>query len=139
MLIFLFVHFKLANYANCLCPREKEMLQHIGPGQDSGITKSLNNGKLFRYAILQLIEIYGKKRRRRGDRKGDVYLYVKEGRVGDRRGVRERLDKQESPTAAVREFTKVFEVLTGNKFLEWELKKKISKKPNKYFPLDMVS
>ncbi|CAM6092715.1 unnamed protein product [Calypogeia fissa] len=93
---------------------------------------------LNQYAVLQLIQIHGKKRRRMGDHKGDIYLYVKEGRVGDRRRVRERLDKQESPKAAMREFTKVFEELTGNQFMEWELEKKISKKRNKYFPLDMA-
>lgn len=98
--------------------------------------------KSCRYAVVQLIEVSQngrKKTGRRSDTKEDVYLYVKEGRVGDRRGVRQRLDKQESPQAAVRQFNKVFEQLTGNKFVEWERQKTFSKQRNKYFPIDMVS
>jgi hypothetical protein len=87
---------------------------------------------------LQLIEVPTGKKQKKGKQDSDIYLYVKEGRVGDRRGVKERLDVQDSPKAAVRGFTKVFEQLTGNKFEPWEKEKIFEKRRNRYFPLDMV-
>ena len=70
--------------------------------------------------------------------KGAIYLYYKRGRVGDRLHNSERLDEMDNPKAAVKEFVKLFQQLTGNEFEPWEREKKIEKKRNKFYPIDMV-
>ncbi|KAG0566014.1 hypothetical protein KC19_7G031700 [Ceratodon purpureus] len=80
------------------------------------------------YAIMQLIQL-----------PSDVlYLYYKKGRVGDRFHNSERLDEMDSHRTAVKEFVKLFEILTGNAFEPWEREKKFHKKPMKFFPIDMA-
>ncbi|KAL2620807.1 hypothetical protein R1flu_001012 [Riccia fluitans] len=87
------------------------------------------------YAIMQLIEVDGIKT---GDGEGQkLYLYFKEGRVGDVKSNREALDLQDSTEAALQNFIELFENLTGNDFQAWELEKFLRKKPGKYAPLDM--
>ncbi|KAL3681230.1 hypothetical protein R1sor_024186 [Riccia sorocarpa] len=91
--------------------------------------------RLNQYAIMQLIEVDGSKT---GDGKGQkLYLYFKEGRVGDPKSNNETLDLQESPEAALDNFVALFEDLTGNEFQPWELEKHLRKKEGKYAPLDM--
>lgn len=86
------------------------------------------NGCYNSYAILELVEMP----------KGAIYLYYKRGRVGDRLHNSERLDEMDNPKAAVKEFVKLFQQLTGNEFEPWEREKKIEKKRNKFYPIDMV-
>ncbi|KAL2610633.1 hypothetical protein R1flu_029206 [Riccia fluitans] len=91
--------------------------------------------KLNQYAIMQLIEVDGTKT---SDGEGQkLYLYFKEGRVGDAKSNKESLDLQDSTEAALQNFVDLFESLTGNDFQAWELEKFLRKKPGKYAPLDM--
>ncbi|XAR60124.1 NAD(+) ADP-ribosyltransferase [Bertholletia excelsa] len=66
-----------------------------------------------------------------------LHLYYKKGRVGADARAEERLEERENVDGAIREFAQLFEELTGNEFEPWEREKKISKKPRKFFPIDM--
>lgn len=67
-----------------------------------------------------------------------LYMYYKKGRIGDVGRADERLDEWENVNNATKEFAKHFEGLTGNEFEPWEREKKIHKKTQKLFPVDMV-
>ncbi|KAI3450704.1 hypothetical protein Pfo_007369 [Paulownia fortunei] len=66
-----------------------------------------------------------------------LYMYFKKGRIGDDPRADERLDEWENVNNATKEFAKHFEGLTGNEFEPWEREKKIQKKSQKLFPIDM--
>ncbi|KAF7121355.1 hypothetical protein RHSIM_Rhsim13G0110500 [Rhododendron simsii] len=61
------------------------------------------------------------------------------GRAGDDiKRAQERLEEKEDDVdGSVKEFVKLFEELTGNKFEPWEREKKFQKKPRKFYPVDM--
>lgn len=67
-----------------------------------------------------------------------LHLYYKKGRVGDDPHAEERLEEWENVDEAVKEFSRIFEEVTGNEFEPWEREKKIQKKPLKFYPVDMV-
>lgn len=67
-----------------------------------------------------------------------LHMYFKKGKVGDDPGAEERLEEWEKVDDAVKEFAKLFEGLTGNEFEPWEREKKIQKKHQKFFPIDIV-
>lgn len=67
-----------------------------------------------------------------------LYMYYKKGRVGDDPRAEERLEEWENVDAAIIEFTRLFEELTGNEFEQWEREKKFEKKSQKFFVVDMV-
>ncbi|KAG8371172.1 hypothetical protein BUALT_Bualt13G0059400 [Buddleja alternifolia] len=66
-----------------------------------------------------------------------VYMYYKRGKIGDKARAKERLDEWENVDDATKEFSKSFEGLTGNEFEPWEREKKVQKRPQKFFPIDM--
>ncbi|CAA0810685.1 Poly [Striga hermonthica] len=66
-----------------------------------------------------------------------LYMYYKKGRIGDEAGAEETLDEWQDMNAALKEFTRLFEEITGNEFLPWEKEKKIQKKMYKFFPVDI--
>ncbi|KAH9316844.1 hypothetical protein KI387_018613, partial [Taxus chinensis] len=66
------------------------------------------------------------------------YLYFKRGRVGDQMSIEEQLDERTNVEETIKEFSKLFEELTGNEFEPWEREKKLSKKRLKLYPIDMV-
>lgn len=68
----------------------------------------------------------------------NLNLYYKKGKVGDDPKAEERLEEWENVEAAVKEFVRLFEEVTGNEFEPWEREKKIQKKPLKFYPIDMV-
>lgn len=66
-------------------------------------------------------------------------MYYKKGRIGDTGdGVDEKLEERDDVDKAIKEFSKQFEEVTGNKFEPWEREKKIEKQLKKLFPIDMV-
>ena len=67
-----------------------------------------------------------------------MHLYYKKGRVGDDPRAEERLEEWRDVNAAVKEFIRLFEELTGNEFEPWERKKKFPKKYLKFYPIGMV-
>lgn len=67
-----------------------------------------------------------------------LHLYYKRGRVGDDPSAEERAEEWQDVGAAVKEFIRLFEELTGNEFEPWEREKKFQKKPLKFYPIDMV-
>lgn len=69
----------------------------------------------------------------------NLNMYFKRGKVGDDPNAEERLEEWEDEDAAIKEFARLFEEITGNDFEPWEREKKIQKKPHKFFPIDMVS
>ncbi|XP_010520428.1 PREDICTED: poly [ADP-ribose] polymerase 3 isoform X2 [Tarenaya hassleriana] len=79
------------------------------------------------YCIMQLITVP----------ESNLNLYFKRGKVGDDPNAEERLEEWEDTEAAIREFSRLFEEVTGNEFEPWEREKKIQKKPHKFFPIDM--
>ncbi|KAI4340457.1 hypothetical protein MLD38_025289 [Melastoma candidum] len=79
------------------------------------------------YCILQLITVPG----------NNLNLYFKRGKVGDDPGAEERLEEWVNVDNAVKEFTKLFETITGNEFEPWEREKKFQKKPFKFHLIDM--
>lgn len=68
-----------------------------------------------------------------------MHLYYKKGRVGDDARADERVEEWNSVDDAIREFTRLFEEVTGNEFEPWEREKKFQKKILKFHPVDMVS
>ncbi|KAL3828559.1 hypothetical protein ACJIZ3_017361 [Penstemon smallii] len=66
-----------------------------------------------------------------------LYMYYKRGRIGDDVAAEERLDEWENTDDAIKEFSKQFQGLTGNEFEPWEREKKIEKKSQMFFPIDM--
>ncbi|KAK6119857.1 hypothetical protein DH2020_046404 [Rehmannia glutinosa] len=70
----------------------------------------------------------------RSDRGRGVNEY---GQIGDESGADETLDEWEDVNAAIKDFAKRFEELTGNEFEPWEREKKIEKKMLKFFPIDI--
>ncbi|KAK6119869.1 hypothetical protein DH2020_046394 [Rehmannia glutinosa] len=83
------------------------------------------DGLLF--CILQLITVPENR----------LYMYYKKGQIGDESGADETLDEWEDVNAAIKDFAKRFEELTGNEFEPWEREKKIEKKMLKFFPIDI--
>ncbi|KAI3420535.1 Poly [ADP-ribose] polymerase (PARP) [Psidium guajava] len=79
------------------------------------------------YCIMQLITVPD----------DDLHLYYKRGRVGDDPNAEERLEAWENVNNAVKEFVRLFEEITGNKFEPWEREKKFQKKLLKFCPVDM--
>ncbi|KAL8217138.1 hypothetical protein R6Q57_023975 [Mikania cordata] len=66
-----------------------------------------------------------------------LHLYMKKGKVGDDARAEERVEEWQNVNDAIKEFAKLFEELTGNDFEPWEREKKIQKKPQKFYPVDM--
>ncbi|VVA32957.1 Hypothetical predicted protein [Prunus dulcis] len=83
--------------------------------------------KLNDYSVMQLISVP----------ESNLNLYYKKGKVGDDPNAEERLEEWENVEAAVKEFVRLFEEVTGNEFEPWEREKKIQKKPLKFYPIDM--
>ncbi|CBI28338.3 unnamed protein product, partial [Vitis vinifera] len=79
------------------------------------------------YCILQLIIVP----------ENQLHLYYKKGRVGDDTRAEERVEEWQNVDAAVKEFVRLFEELTGNEFEPWEREKKFQKKLLKFYPIDM--
>ncbi|KAM7522518.1 hypothetical protein LguiA_012420 [Lonicera macranthoides] len=79
------------------------------------------------YCVMQLITAPENK----------LYMYYKKGRVGDDPRAEERLEEWENLDAAIKEFARLFEELTGNEFEPWEREKKFKKKSQKFFIVDM--
>ncbi|KAG7551517.1 PADR1 domain [Arabidopsis thaliana x Arabidopsis arenosa] len=79
------------------------------------------------YCIMQLITVP----------ESNLNMYFKRGKVGDDPNAEERLEEWEDEDAAIKEFARLFEEITGNEFEPWEREKKIQKKPHKFFPIDM--
>lgn len=69
----------------------------------------------------------------------NLHLYYKKGRVSDDPNAEERVEEQKNVENAVKEFVRLFEEITGNKFEPWEKEKKFQKKPLKFYPIDMVN
>nr|GMD20526.1 poly [ADP-ribose] polymerase 3 [Ipomoea batatas] len=67
-----------------------------------------------------------------------LHMYYRKGRVGDTARVDDRLEEWENEDGAIKEFSRIFEELTGNEFESWEREKKIQKKPHKFYPLDVA-
>lgn len=67
-----------------------------------------------------------------------LHLYYKKGNVGNDARAEEQLVEWENVDDAITEFKRLFEELTGNDFEPWEREKKFQKKPQKFFPIDMV-
>ncbi|GAB2242449.1 hypothetical protein Droror1_Dr00019224 [Drosera rotundifolia] len=78
-------------------------------------------------AIMQLITVPEK----------NLHLFYKKGRLGDDARAEERVEEWEDEGAALKEFVRLFEELTGNEFEPWEREKKSEKKPRKFYPIDM--
>ncbi|CAN6557211.1 unnamed protein product [Malus baccata var. baccata] len=83
--------------------------------------------KLNDYCIIQLITVP----------ESNLNLYYKKGKVGDDPNAEERLEEWDIVDDPVKEFVRLFEEATGNEFEPWERKKKIQKKPLKFYPIDM--
>ncbi|XP_024985759.1 putative poly [ADP-ribose] polymerase 3 [Cynara cardunculus var. scolymus] len=66
-----------------------------------------------------------------------LHLYFKRGKVGADPRAEERVEERENIDDTIKEFAKLFEELTGNEFEPWEREKKIQKKHQKFFPIDM--
>ncbi|XP_071700708.1 protein ADP-ribosyltransferase PARP3 [Rutidosis leptorrhynchoides] len=66
-----------------------------------------------------------------------LHLYYKRGKVGADPRADVRVEEWENVDDAIKEFARLFEELTGNEFEPWEREKKIHKKPQKFFPIDM--
>ncbi|XP_073141391.1 protein ADP-ribosyltransferase PARP3-like isoform X2 [Henckelia pumila] len=66
-----------------------------------------------------------------------LYMYYKRGKIGDNSNVEERLDEWENVGEAIKEFANRFRELTGNEFEPWEREKRIQKKKQKLFPIDI--
>ncbi|GJU79145.1 putative poly [ADP-ribose] polymerase 3 [Tanacetum coccineum] len=66
-----------------------------------------------------------------------LHLYFKRGKVGADPRAEERVEEREDVDEAIKEFAKLFEDLTGNEFETWEREKKIEKKHQKFYPIDM--
>ncbi|XP_030522670.2 protein ADP-ribosyltransferase PARP3 [Rhodamnia argentea] len=79
------------------------------------------------YCVMQLITVPD----------DDLHLYYKRGRVGDDPNAEERLEAWENVDNAVKDFVRLFEEITGNKFEPWEREKKYQKKLLKFCPVDM--
>ncbi|CAN8244292.1 unnamed protein product [Cochlearia groenlandica] len=79
------------------------------------------------YCIMQLITVP----------ETNLNMYFKRGKVGDDPNAEERVEEWEDEEAAIKEFARLFEEVTGNEFEPWEREKKIQKKPHKFFPIDM--
>ncbi|KAL2511120.1 Poly [ADP-ribose] polymerase 3 [Abeliophyllum distichum] len=79
------------------------------------------------FCIMQLITVPEK----------TLNMYYKRGRIGDDARAEERLEEWDNLNNALKEFSKQFEGLTGNEFELWEREKKIQKKTEKFFPIDM--
>ncbi|KAJ0976738.1 hypothetical protein J5N97_012212 [Dioscorea zingiberensis] len=83
--------------------------------------------RLNEYCIMQLIQVP----------ESGIHLYYKKGRVGDDPRAEERVEQMPNEDDAVKEFTRLFELLTGNEFEPWEREKKFGKEHLKFFPVDM--
>ncbi|KAH7680639.1 poly [ADP-ribose] polymerase protein [Dioscorea alata] len=83
--------------------------------------------RLNEYCIMQLIVVP----------EANVHLYYKKGRVGDDPRAEERVEEMLNDNDAVKEFVRLFELITDNEFELWEREKKFIKKPLKFFPIDM--
>ncbi|MQL76103.1 hypothetical protein Taro_008479 [Colocasia esculenta] len=82
---------------------------------------------LNEYCVMQLITMPDE----------GLRLYYKKGRVGDDPRAEERVEEKTDVDAAVREFARLFEEITGNPFEPWEREKKFEKKFLKFYPIDM--
>lgn len=65
-------------------------------------------------------------------------MYRRRGKIGDDARADDHLEEWENIDNAIKEFVRLFEEMTGNEFEPWEREKKFEKKPNKFYPLDMV-
>ncbi|KAK1588661.1 hypothetical protein Q3G72_025612 [Acer saccharum] len=82
---------------------------------------------LNEYCIMQLVTVP----------ESNLNLYYKKGKVGDDANAEERLEEWTDVDDAIKEFTRLFEEITGNEFEPWEREKKFQKKPLKFYPIDM--
>lgn len=68
-----------------------------------------------------------------------LHLYYKKGPIGHDQMAEERVEDFGSRVNdAIKEFCRLFEMVTGNEFEPWEREKKFEKKSMKMYPLDMV-
>ncbi|XP_057482923.1 protein ADP-ribosyltransferase PARP3 isoform X2 [Actinidia eriantha] len=68
--------------------------------------------------------------------KAGLHLFSKKKRHVRKTQAEERLEEWENVDAAIKEFAKLFEELTGNEFEPWE-REKFQKKRRKFYPIDM--
>ncbi|KAK4339208.1 hypothetical protein RND71_040670 [Anisodus tanguticus] len=66
-----------------------------------------------------------------------LHMYYRKGKIGDSLRADDKLEERENVDDAIKEFTRLFEELTGNEFESWEREKKIQKKHHKFFPIDI--
>ncbi|KAL1361409.1 hypothetical protein HN51_009800 [Arachis hypogaea] len=83
--------------------------------------------QLNHYSVIQLIMVP----------ENHLHLFFKKARDGDDLNAEERLEEFDNVDNALREFTRLFEEITGNEFEPWERDKKFRKKPLKFYPIDM--
>lgn len=53
----------------------------------------------------------------------NLNMYFKKGEVGDDPNAEERLEEREDEGEAIKEFSRLFEEITGNEFEPWEQKR----------------
>nr|XP_043613995.1 protein ADP-ribosyltransferase PARP3 [Erigeron canadensis] len=83
--------------------------------------------KVNEFCIMQLIMVPENR----------LHLYYKKGKVGADPRAEEKVEEWDNVDKAIEEFARLFEELTGNEFEPWEREKKIQKKLQKFFPIDM--
>ncbi|KAK6119900.1 hypothetical protein DH2020_046347 [Rehmannia glutinosa] len=104
-----------------------EILEKDGLLYNCAFARSDRGRGVNEFCILQLITVPENR----------LYMYYKKGQIGDESGADETLDEWEDVNAAIKDFAKRFEELTGNEFEPWEREKKIEKKMLKFFPIDI--
>ncbi|KAL3616068.1 Poly [ADP-ribose] polymerase 3 [Castilleja foliolosa] len=104
-----------------------EILEKDGLLYNCAIARSDRGRGVNDFCIMQLITLPENR----------LYMYYKKGRIGDEASADEKLDEWEDKNAALKEFARLFEEVTGNEFLPWEENKKIEKKMHKMFPIDI--
>ncbi|KAK3154250.1 hypothetical protein QOZ80_2BG0188150 [Eleusine coracana subsp. coracana] len=84
--------------------------------------------EMNQYCIMQLIMVPENR----------LHLYYKKGPIGHDQMAEERVEDFGSRVHdAIKEFVRLFEVVTGNEFEPWEREKRFEKKSMKMYPLDM--
>ncbi|KAL5976359.1 Poly [ADP-ribose] polymerase 3 [Asimina triloba] len=78
-----------------------------------------------------LVKLYGKRSVHKDSKLRDEGGYIFENMA------EERVEKKDDVNKAAKEFSQLFEELTGNPFEPWEREKKFEKKKFKFYPFDM--
>ncbi|KAL9171429.1 hypothetical protein ABFS82_04G208100 [Erythranthe guttata] len=104
-----------------------QILEKDGILYNCAFTSSDKGRGVNDFCIVQLITVPESK----------LYMYYKRGKIGDSTAAEERLDEWDNVDNAIKEFVKQFEGLTGNEFEPWEREKKIEKKMQMFFPIDL--